>query len=126
MSSGDSGDYIIYNTLEVATGGDYGGDYVFDHPSFPRHRFSYVFVKGKPSAPHTWARAFAVLATTERCGGGNLQKLNYGSLGEPLRSWPQQKGAVAGILKNLTMDPSESFCGPGHNREVRWRESSKT
>ena len=26
MSSGDSGDYIIYNTLEVATGGDCGGD----------------------------------------------------------------------------------------------------
>ena len=48
--------------------------------------------------------------TTERRGGGNLQKLTYGSLGEPLRSWPQQKGAVAGIFKNLTMDPSESPC----------------
>ena len=51
-----------------------------------------------------------VLATTERCGGGNLQKLNYGSFGEPLWSWPQQKGAAAGIFKNLTMDPSESPC----------------
>ena len=51
-----------------------------------------------------------VLATTERCGGGNLQKLNYGSLGEPVWSWPQQKGAAAGIFKNLTMDPSESPC----------------
>ena len=27
-----------------------------------------------------------VLATTERCGGGNLQKLNYGSFGKPLSS----------------------------------------
>ena len=27
-----------------------------------------------------------VLATTERCGGGNLQKLNYGSCGKPLSS----------------------------------------
>ena len=51
-----------------------------------------------------------VLATTERCGGGNLQKLNYGSFGKPLWFWPQQKGAVAGIFKNLTMDPSESRC----------------
>ena len=51
-----------------------------------------------------------VLATTERCGGGNLQKLNYGSLGKPLWFWPQQKGAAAGIFKNLTMDPSESPC----------------
>ena len=64
--------------------------------------------------------------TTERRGGANLQKLNYGSLGELLRSWPQQRGAVTEIFKNLTMDPSESLCGPGHNRKVRRRESSKT
>ena len=56
MSSGDSGDYIIYNTLEVATGGDCGGDYVFDHPSLPRLKFSNVFVRREPSAPRTWAR----------------------------------------------------------------------
>ena len=64
--------------------------------------------------------------TTERRGGANLPKFNYGSLGELLRSWPQQKGAVAGIFKNLPMDPSESLCGSGHNRKVRRRESSKT
>ena len=51
MSGGDSGDYIIYNTFEVATTGDYGGDYVFDHPSFPRLGFSYVFGEREPWAP---------------------------------------------------------------------------
>ena len=46
----------MYNIFEEATSGDYGGDYVFDHPSLPRPRFSYVFGRGEPSAPHTWAR----------------------------------------------------------------------
>ena len=41
MSSGDSGDYIIYNTLEVATGGDYGGDHVCEEAR-PRNHIIYM------------------------------------------------------------------------------------
>ena len=68
-----------------------------------------------------------VLATTERCGGGNLQKLNYGSFGKPLSSsvydirrkrflhsaatFPfcprSQTAVVAEMFKNLTMDLPE-------------------
>ena len=36
----DSAGYIIYNTLDVATGGDCGGDQVFDRPPLARLRFS--------------------------------------------------------------------------------------
>ena len=68
-----------------------------------------------------------VLATTERCGGGNLQKLNYGSFGKPLSpsvydirrerflhsaaTFPfcprRQTVVVAEMFNNLTMDLPE-------------------
>ena len=77
----------------MATGGDYGGDLAFDCPPFPRPILSYAFIGREQPAPQAWAResaprretrqrGFVVLITTERCGGGNVQKLNYGSPGK--------------------------------------------
>ena len=52
FSGGNSGNYIISNTLEVATGGNCGGDYVFERPPLPRPKFAHVFRKeGSPGTP---------------------------------------------------------------------------
>ena len=54
-SSGDSGDYIVHNILEVATGGDCGGDHVCEEAG-PRSHIIYMPLSALPRQVAAGAR----------------------------------------------------------------------
>ena len=86
----DSGGYIIYNTLDVATGGDCGGDHVFDRPPLARLRLSYVFVRREHSALQ--------VELSPRCPMGAQSQGGAFSLRAPTRLSPPP-ASVPGLVK---------------------------